>query len=233
MTKKDFFESETDYDTYVEQTPLEARFDPLTIELLVTEAFPKHEAYGMLFKDYHVKRAQMAGHDDSEKKRLSFRFPKYYAHLATDIALDNKVSLHRALVLLIELGLIHFQVDYHNEYTDIREWRLGSYKGLVDSESLRKYRLIERHEIKISSAASSNAHFVPSVQEWLYNAIMDTKSYMNMSGTEFVFFCWCYGVLNCFDDGSIPEIVMEDLRSICGEFRYEIEEYQNQISRLK
>ena len=222
-----------EYDEYVENTPLEARFDYLTIEMAVTEAFPKHEAYGMLFKDYHAKRAQLQGYDETDKKRLSFRFPSHFAHVATDIALRQKVSLHRALILLIELGLIHFQVDYHDEYHDIREWRLASFDNLCDSESLRKYKRIERHNIVLDSGGRAAPHFAPNVPEWLYNAVMDTKAYLNMTSSDLIFFCWCYGCLNCFEEKTIPPIVKEDLMKVCGDFRYEVQEYQRQIQALK
>lgn len=233
--KKDFFETEQEYNDYVESTPLEARFDPLTIEMAVTEAFPKHEAYGMLFKDYHVHRVKLSGYDESEKKRLSFRFSGHFAHVATDIALSQNVSLHRALVLLIELGLIHFQVDYHDDYQSIRDWRLNSYKGIVDLDSERKYKRIVRHEIKLDPTITggATAHFVPSVPEWLYNAVMDTKSYLNMSASDFIFFCWCYGCVNCFEDTDIPDLIMDGIKSVCSNFEYEVEEYQNQIKRLE
>lgn len=224
-----------DIDDYIANTPLEARFDPSTIELIVTEAFPKHDAYGMLFADYHAKRSCMQGYDESDKKRLSFRFPAYFAHVAADIALLQKVSLHRSIVLLVELGLIHFQVDYHDSYADIRTWRTDSYKNLKTEESLRKYRRMERHGVVIGSAVTGRAspQFVPSVPEWLYNAVMDIKSYLNMSGSDFVFFCWCYGCINCMTDDQIPEIIREDIKKSCNEFDYEIREYQRQITLLK
>lgn len=221
-----------DYDDYIAATPLEARFDPATIQIAVTEAFPKHEAYGMMFADYHRKRSSLQGYDDSEKKRLSFRFPSYFAHVATDIALLQKVSFHRAVILLVELGLIHFQVDYREEYHDIQDWRLNSFKKLATEESLRNYKKIERYSIVLESSSRSNPQFTPSVPDWLYNAIMEIKAYLNMSATDLIFFCWCYGCVNCFEDGIIPNIVREDMQKTCSEFHYEIQEYQHQINAV-
>lgn len=231
MTGK-HFEYQEDYDEYIENTPVEARFDYLTIQMAVTEAFPKHEAYGMMFADYHRKRSSMQGYDDTDKKRLSFRMPSYFAHIATDIALTQKVSTHRVIILLIELGLIHFQIDYKDEYNDIRTWRMNSYKNINDDESLRKYKRIERHNIVLNSGGRSCPHFAPSVPEWLYNAVMDTKAYLNMSYSDLVFFCWCYGCVNCFEENEIPNIIINDISKVCSDFRYEVLEYQKQIQNL-
>ena len=223
----DFYQD--DYDEYVENTPLEARFDYLTIQMAVTEAFPKHEAYGMLFADYHRKRSTMQGYDESEKKRLSFRLTSYFSHVAADIALTQKVSMHRAMILLIELGLIHFQVDYHEEYNVIRKWREDFYNNLESKEDLRKYKRVERNVISLESGGRVCPHFTPSVPEWLYNTIMDMKAYLNISSSDLIFFCWCYGCVNCFNDSDIPNIIRDDLLKVCSEFDYEIKEYQKQI----
>jgi hypothetical protein len=234
--QKASFDFQDEYDEYIKSTPVEARFDYLTIEMAVTEAFPKHEAYGMMFSEYHRMRAKLSGYDESEKRRLSFRVPNYYAHVMSDLALINKVSLHRAMILLIELGLIHFQVDYHTEYTNIRASRNRLFTEIKTPEDRSMYRQVEKQTIVLNSGSGGSAnitHYSPSVPEWLYNAIMDIRAYLNMSGTDFIFFCWCYGCINCFEENIIPDIIRSDIKKICDEFNLEIKASYSRINTIK
>jgi hypothetical protein len=235
--QKASFDFQDEYDEYIKSTPVEARFDYLTIEMAVTEAFPKHEAYGMMFSEYHRMRAKLSGYDESEKKRLSFRMPRYYAHVASDLAMANKISIHRTVILLIELGLIHFQVDYASEYSDAKNGRNRLFWGLKTPDDRSVYRQIEKQTIVLESMGSRNAgasiHFIPSVPEWLYNAIMDIRAYLNMSGTDFIFFCWCYGCINCFEESALPDIVRSDIKKVCDEFNFEIKAYSKRINELQ
>lgn len=230
---RDAFDSQDDYDNYIASRPLEARFDYLTIQMVVTEAFPKHDAYGMLFKDYHAERAKMAGYDPSEKKRLSSRFPNYFAHIATDIALVNKVSTYRTLILLIELGMIHFRVDYHDEYKHIMDARNRLYNEIITDSDKKLYRQVEKHTIELTQMkGGACTHFVPHVPEWLYNSITDVKGYLNISVSDFVFFCWCYGCLNCFAENEIPAPILSDIKKVVDDFDFEIRTSSDRLSSI-
>jgi hypothetical protein len=223
MTPRRYDDSIDSLDDYNTNTPLEARFDPMTIQMIVTEGFQKHEAYGMPFKDYSVKRNQLSQYDTTEKKRLSTRFSNYFAHLCSDIAMDNKMSQIRTMILLVEIGLINFQVDYHDEYHAIKDTRSRLYHGARSNEDKALYRQIEKHTILLEKFGGMQTHFVPYVPEWLYNAVNDVKGYLNMSASDFMFFCWCYGCMTGFQENEIPDVFMEDIRKVCDEFRSGIE----------
>ena len=61
----DFYQEE--YDDYMRDTPLVARFDPATIQMLVADAVPKHAAYEMMFDEYLKQRSRFYEYDESEK----------------------------------------------------------------------------------------------------------------------------------------------------------------------
>ena len=80
----DFYQEQ--YDEYMRDTPLVARFDPMTIQMLVVDAVPKHAAYEMMFDEYLKQRSRFYEYDESEKKRLSFYLPLFPAMLSADFA---------------------------------------------------------------------------------------------------------------------------------------------------
>lgn len=223
-------------DEYYENTKLEARFDPLTIQLLVVEAFPKHEAYGMSFSDYNRKRSQLSGYDDSKEKHLSFYFPKFFARVSSDLALINKTSHHRFLILLVELGLITFHVDFKDEYETLKHSRPKILNNLKNSVNRRHYIRLEKQTISLDSAAGSRSggahHFSSSVPVWLHNAVTDAANYTNMSISDFVYLCWGIGITNSLPEDMIPVIVGQDLSELLHQFRFEVSEYSDIIKTI-
>lgn len=234
MTKQDFYQE--DYDEYIENTPLEARFDYLTIQTAVTEAFPKHQAYGMMFADYRRLRSQMQNYDASEKKRLSFYLPAYPARVASDLAIINDISVHSFLLYIVELGLIHFQVDYRDEYQITKNSRKKIFSSITSEKSKNRYMQLDKQTIELGSAAGFRSkqgkHFTPYVPEWLHNAIGEIGNHLNMSNSDLIFFAYCYGITNCLESGQLPELVNADLAKICHEFDYEIGQYSSRINEL-
>jgi len=221
-------------DDYYESTKLEARFDPLTIQLLVVEAFPKHEAYGMTFTDYNRKRSQFVEYDTSERKRLSFYFPKFFARVSSDLAIINKTSHHRFLILIIELGLITFQVDYKSDFEIIKTSRPKILNSLKSDVNRRHYMRLEKQTITLGSATGANTgnaqHFAPSVPKWLHDAAMEAANHLNMKISDFMYLCWCIGITNALEEDMIPEIVGKELSGILIQFEFEIKEYSENIA---
>lgn len=236
MTKKDFFESETDYDTYVEHTPLEARFDPLTIELLVTEAFPKHEAYGMQFADYYRERKRMSGYGDAETSRITFYFPKYISNVAIDLSSINKIAAHPFIVAMCELGLIHAQVDYADDFAIVKDARIKIFNAINSDESQNRYMQLEKQTIDLGSATGHRAGrakmFSPAVPNWFHNAAIEISGRLNMSVTDLMYFSWCYAATRCIPDGSMPMYVRNDIEKVTKAFDYEIRQYSNRVSDI-
>jgi hypothetical protein len=220
-------------DEYYETTPLEARFDISTLQLLVVEAIPKHAAYGMMFEEYQKQRNRFAGFDTSEKKRLPFRLPAFHGRVAADLAILNDTSFYHFLVLIIELGLITFQYDFHNDYVDIRDGRKVIFTRLKDEENLSLYMQLEQHTIEMCSGTGAKAGksklFTPTVSEWLYNAISDVSTNMNMSVSDFVYICWCMGIQNALPESMIPSMVGRDVESITHRFGRSLKGFNFQI----
>lgn len=229
------FDFQEDYDDYIANTPLEARFDYLTIQTIVSEGFEKHKAYGMSFEEYRIQRTYMMDYDETEKKRLTYYLPKYYARIASDLAFRNKVSYHRFTILMIELGLIHFQVDYHDEYESIKEGRERLFTGIDDIDGEHRYMQLDKQTIELGTCSNARAgtkHFSPSVPEWLYNANFEISNYLNMSGSDLVFLSLCIGITNCLPKDTLPKKVIESANAILKVFDSEIKAYKGRIESL-
>lgn len=205
-------EFQTEYDEYVKETPLESRFDPLTIEMLVVEAIPKHAAYEMTFSEYLKERTRFSEYDSTEKKRLTFYLPLYPAMRSQDIAnLHASTSLNRFLVAVLELGLITFLYDYHSEISVLKEYRNDMRKYLTCERAAHRYMHMDRQKIILNSG---NGHrtgackmFTPSCQEWFYNAITDTAAYINTSASDMAYLCWSFGMQKISPD--MTDIVID------------------------
>jgi hypothetical protein len=222
-----------DLDDYYESTKLEARFDPLTIQLLVVEAIPKHAAYGMLFEDYIKQRKKFMSYDETEKKRLSFYLPLFPAMMSSDYATAFDISYHQFLVFMVELGLITFMYDYHDQYQTVKEGKKTLSK-LVTSERNRIYYLqMDKQTICIGSCGGfkngKTKHFSPTVPEWLYNAITDSATYINMSISDFVYLCWCVGMKSALTNDQANPILDKDNTGILTSFDHEFSIYADRI----
>lgn len=230
------FDFHEDYDEYIENTPLEARFDYQTIQIIVSEGFEKHRAYGMTFEEYRTQRTMLSGYDDSAKKRLSFYLPPFYARIAADLALINNSSFHGFMIMMIELGLIHFQVDYHDEYITIRDGRTQLFNGLSSEAGYNRYMQLEKQTINLGSCVGAKMgkakHFVPNVHEWLYNASSEISNYLNMPISDLIFLSFCMSVENCMDGSILPREVSRNTKIVCDNFDYEIKAYSKRISDL-
>jgi hypothetical protein len=229
------FDFQEEYDDYIQNTPLEARFDYLTIQTIVSEGFEKHKAYGMSFEEYRIQRARMMDYDETEKKRLTYYLPKYNARIASDLAFRNKVSYHRFTILMIELGLIHLQVDYHDEYEAVRDGRDRLFSGIDSIGGEHRYMQLEKQTIDLgtcNNARTGKKHFSPNVPEWLYNATFEISNYLNMTSSDLVFLSLCIGITNCLPENEIPKKVYENAKDVVSAFDVEIKAYGKRISDL-
>ncbi|HUS99453.1 MAG TPA: hypothetical protein VMY59_03945 [Candidatus Thermoplasmatota archaeon] len=233
MADKHFTDEYLDDDEYMENTPLEARFDVSTISSLCVEAIPRHAAYGMMLDEYQKQRARFMQSDTSEKKRLSFYLPAFYGRVAVDLSIMSKISHYRFLILLCELGIITFQHDFYDNYHVIRN---GRHKicSLLNTESNRSlYMQLDQHVIELDSGRGYRGgkakHFVPTVPVWLYNAVSETATNLNMGNSDFVFLCLCIGIVNALPEDDIPKLVGEDLNEIIHGFELGLSGYTYQI----
>jgi len=228
--------TEEEYDDYLLNTPLEYRFDYTTIELAVVEAFPKHAAYGMTFQEYVVQRTRFSEYDPSEKKQMCFYFQKFPARVASDLALLNKLPLYPFVILMAELGLIHFHVDYHHEYSLIRDGRKAIFTQLTNVDAMNSYQQLDKQTIELGTGTGARkgkaSQFNTSTPKWLYNAISDTATYLNMSISDFVYLCWCIAAKYCLDNDQIPIMVAREIDQTCQQFDFEFKHYGNRIESI-
>lgn len=232
-TPKTDFDFQAEYDEYMASTPLEARFDPLTIQQIVVEASPKHQAYGMQFQEYYAARHKMAGYDESETRRMTFYFPSYMANVAVDLSTINKVSTYPFVLALSELGLIHAQVDYADDFTIAKDARLKIFQLVRSDEGQNRYMQLEKQTIELGSAVGARKnkakHLAPSVPLWFSNAATELACRLNISVSDLIYFSWCYGIVNCLPHEQIPEYILDDISKVVKQFNYEIRQYSERI----
>ena len=241
MTSKFPIDEYIDDDEYLENTPLEARFDVSTISSLCVEAIPKHAAYGMMLEEYQKKRSRFMQADTSEKKRLSFYLPAFYGRVAVDLSILNKISHYRFLILLCELGIITFQHDFYENYHVIRDGREKICSMLNSETNQSLYMQLDRHVIELDSGRGYRGgkakHFSPTVPEWLYNALSETATNLNMGNSDFVFLCLCIGITSALPEDAIPEMVGRGMEETIHGFDLELSGYtyqiENTLKRMK
>jgi len=189
---------EDELEEYEENNPLEARFDPRTIELLVTEGIGKHKAYSMNFDEYVENRSSVLNYDLTEKKRLCFFLPQFQSSAAVDLATAYGLGVYQFVTFMAELGLITFQFDYNDEFELVKQSRSGLLKMVTSASNKMHY--MTACGLKIATGSCTNSRdgtckkFTPAVPDWFYNAITDKAIHLGMSTTDFVYLCWCIGI---------------------------------------
>ncbi len=224
------------YEEYISSTPLEARFDPATIQIMVVEAIQKHAAYEMQFDEYLRQRSRFSEYDESEKKRLSFYLPLFPAMRSQDFAYEYEISLNKFLVNLVELGLITFLYDYHGDCSETKRAKHELSKAITSERTKILYLQVDKQKINLGSTVGSrdgiSKHFSPGVQEWFYNAINDAAAYLNMTTSDLAYLCWCIGVQKTLKQDIIDKMLDKDIDNVMQLFRYELEIYLNRINSL-
>src|SRR5512138_3706966 len=105
---------------------------------------PEHPAYRAQFADYVRNRSKYIDTDDSAKARISFYLPKFIAKATSDLAVGHKVSFSRFISHICEIGMITFQVDYHDPYQIIRYTRSGMVAHLDTEQDRNLYMRMDK-----------------------------------------------------------------------------------------
>ena len=231
-----YFDSEEEYEQFLANTPLEARFDPATIEFVIIEGFERHKAYGMSFEEYIKSRWEFKETNNDKNVNLSFRMPRLLARVTKDLATKHKISHYAFIIYSIELGLITFKVDYHDEYDTICESRTALYDSLSDENNEHAYLQLNKQDIYLGSGDGERSghaeHFIPSVEKWLKNAITDMAGSLNMSITDFTYLCMCIGMEASLSDDMLKTVVIKKIESVVSEFNKELRSYMLRITTI-
>lgn len=232
----EYLQKEYNITDYIENTPLEARFDPYTIQILVKEAISKHEAYDLTFEQYLEKRSALSEYDLAEKKRLSFYMPLYPSLRSQDYAFKYKLSTVKFMVSVVELGLITFLYDYHDEIASIKYAREKMESHLDSARNGMIYVHLERQTISLDSTCGSRGgkckHFSPSCPEWLYNALTDTAGNLNMSVSDLTYLCWCIGLQKTTTQNVLDKLTNDNIAVVLERFNFEIDILNKRIQTI-
>jgi len=228
--------SDEEYDEWLLSTPVEARFDIATLELLIGEGIPKHKAHDMMLEEYMKSRTEYVRYDDTEKKRLSFYLPLFPAMRSSDFAYQFNTSLTKFLVASIELGLIRFMYEYHDQYDGAVSIKQAIGKKVSDRPGKILYMQINKQKITLGSASGVKSqgctHFTPNVYEWFYDALSATSTALNMSMSDLCYCCWCISMQNTMPNDMIDKMLEQDIRDVLEYFNIEIDIYGKRIDQL-
>jgi len=240
MTDKNYYSQRTlsdeEYDIWLMSTPLEARFDIDTLETLVCEGIAKHAAHDMTLEEYIKSRTKFIRYDDTEKKRLSFYLPLFPAMRSADFADQFNISLTKFLVSSIELGLIRFMFEYHEQYDGAVSIKRAIGRKITDTPSKIMYMQISKQKISLNSATGVKSgeatHFTPNVYEWFYDALAATSIALNISMTDLCYCCWCITMQNAMSNDMIDSMLGQDISDVLHYFDVEIDIYGRRIENL-
>jgi hypothetical protein len=192
------------------------------IKLVCTSDIPEHEAYGLNFLQYNKRRSFLHTKEDDESVRVGFRMTDLYATMTLDLATQQNLPPYRFIILILELGLIHFQHNYHDKVETVRALRDASSKMVSNPETERLYMTSKKITVSMGSIKTSKL-FTPTLPKWLGNAIKNSAMYVNMSTSEFAFLCWCIGVSNTIP--GLQTYIENKLYNDINNFEYEFNNY--------
>jgi len=220
-------QDDIDYDDYIDSTPLEARFDYRTIEIAITRAMPKHHAYGMKFKEYAKYRSDAPENAETEKQRqLTFYLPTLHASYCTVLASIYSIPVYSFIVTAIELGLIHFQVDYREDYEALKDTRKKTMLMVSSEESRNRYSQLDKQVMSLGSGAGfrdkGSTKMAPYVFRWVHNAVGEISKNINMSKSDLCYFAVMNALANCTEPDVMTPFVREEFSKVCSEFSFEI-----------
>jgi hypothetical protein len=228
--------TDEEYDEFLLSTPLEDRFDLGTLEILVGEGIPKHAAHDMMLEEYIKSRTKFVRYDDSEKKRLSFYLPLFPAMRSADFSSHFNISLNKFLIAAIELGLIRFMYEYHDQYDGAMAIQKAMGKLINTQKGKILYMQISKQKITLESATAVKMggakHFVPNVYEWFYDALATTASSLNMSISDLCYLCWCISVQRTLPNDLVDRMLSQDISDLMTYFSVEIDIYYKRIDGL-
>lgn len=225
------------HQSLLEDIPEEDRFDWQTTKALCVGDVRKHRAYGMGIKEYAQRRKEFMDADDGDKRRMSFYLPTFHAMLSTDMASTLNMSTHRFSILIIELGLINFQVDYHDKYQIAKNRRKPLHMSVKTERDGVIYQQLGKQTISVNSSAGHRQgrckHSTPYVPLWLYDAVLEVSENLNMSISDLVYICWCIGISKAMDKNCICELLQKELHTVMSSFIIELDIYTKRISEIE
>lgn len=202
-----------------------------SIRIVCATAIDNHPAYGLTFSEYKKRRWEFLNNDDKDTIRIGFRLPPFIGQISADMALSNGLPHYRMLILLVELGLIHFQRDYHDHYQIIRAIRSNMSTTLATEDARAHYEQARKYTIVMLNYSRDSKVLTPTVSEWLGNAVKDTAVYLNMSVSEFSYLCWCIGVSNSMR-GDLQPAVQSEVDKVLKHFDFQIGMYTRFIETI-
>jgi hypothetical protein len=124
-------------------------------------------------------------------------------------------------------------VDFHEEYRLVKLGRKEAIKKVSNEDNRSYYMQLATSAIHIGSGVGFQygkaKRYTPTVPLWLYNAVMEVSSFVNMSSSDLVFLCWCIGVQNCLPEDMVPGILGKDTSTIIRKFSLDIEYMSKEI----
>lgn len=201
------------------------------IRIICASAVPHHPAYGISFEEYKNNRTKYSD-DEQETTRIASRLPKFISRVSSDMAIMHKISHYRFIVLILELGMIHFKHDYADMYETIRHGREVMFNSLTTERNRMLYEQLDKQNIGMTCTSATRKLITPTVPLWLGDSVRETATYLNMSVSDFVFLCWCIGISKTIPKERIPNMIQLEITSTLSFFKFEFEVYSDRIIEI-
>ena len=207
----------------------EEQFDWKSISGICRKPVPSHPAYDMTFEEYARRRMEFVDDDGHPTVGITFRMPPVMAFLLPTLARKrNDVtggSMYRYLTLALELGVIHFQKDYYDIYTDITKNHDALFNLITGDDDKTSWmcKVVGRKSIGMGTSARTNEDaFCPHVSYWLAASLKQICGDVKMTQSDLAVLSIAKGVLLDSDTADLPPGVLSIFEKFIREFEFQL-----------
>ena len=212
------------------------QYDWKTVQALCINTVKDHPAYQLSFSEYQERRREFIHGDADVKVHLSYYLPKFIGSVCRILARNHKLSLSHFCTLLIEMGLITFQQDYHDTVSAIAVQNANMYNALEDPKNIRTFKAWDKMTISLNSINGyrdgNSIHQSPMIGEWLAGAIVDTAMNLNMTQSDFAFLCVCKGLIKLNESERLVYSLKIELDEMIAHFESELNRLEEYTTTL-
>jgi hypothetical protein len=158
---------------------------------------PNNQIYGKTVEEYQkCRRDTIDAKDDENTKpsKLTFRIDPFIAVALSNLSRNYNISTYPYVIMLLELGMIHLQRDYHESLSIISIHTNNLLKQTITDKQEAIFLQLSKQTISLGTGIRTNKCFGPSVPRWLGNMVSDYSISLNMSKCDLANICIYLGL---------------------------------------
>jgi hypothetical protein len=193
----------------------------------------------MTFEEYARRRGEYVDDDGHAPLALTFRIHPFPAFALPSLSRrrDSQTggALYRYLTLVVEMGLIVFQHDYHEIYTEINSVVDSMVEHPIDDSKKYKWacQIMSANGIELETSSRTNKKFNPQVAYWLSSAIKQLSGDLKMTQSDLIVLCISLGIREDNKTKPIPSGVLAEFEDYISRFEYCIHAKLDQLKYIK